>query len=69
MLSTDSNSLATAPFGDFNNAVLGFLHARPLELLFGIPVVVLLVIAVIMLAAMLRQSRLVHDEPPKSGRK
>jgi hypothetical protein len=57
MLSTDGNSLATAPYGDFNNAILGFLHARPLELVFGIPVLILLVIAVIMLAAMLRQSR------------
>jgi hypothetical protein len=66
MLPTDS---ATAPFGDFNNAILGFLHARPLELLFGIPVVLLLVIAVIMLATMLRQSRLVHDAPPKSAKK
>ena len=47
----------TAPFGDFNNAILGFLHARPLELIFGIPVLLLLVISVIMLAAMLRQSR------------
>ena len=57
MLSTDPNTLPTAPFGDFNNAILGFLHARPLELIFGIPVVILLVIAALMLAAMLRQSR------------
>ena len=57
MVLIDSHSLATAPFGDFNNAVLGFLHARPIELLFGIPVVVLLVIAAVMLAAMVRQSR------------
>ena len=57
MLSNDSHSLATAPFGDFNNAIFGFLHARPLELLFGIPVVVLLVIAAVMLVGMLRQSR------------
>ena len=57
MLLTGSTSPPTAPFGDFNNAILGFLHARPLELIFGIPVVVLLVIAAVMLAAMLRQSR------------
>jgi len=57
MLPTGPDSLPTAPFGDFNNAILGFLHTRPLELIFGIPVVVLLVISAIMLAAMLRQSR------------
>ncbi len=57
MLPTGFDSLPTAPFGDFNNAILGFLHARPLELIFGIPVVVLLVIAAIMLAAMVRHSR------------
>ena len=57
MLPTGYDSLPTAPFGDFNNAVLGFLHARPLELLFGVPVLLLLVISAIMLAAMLRQSR------------
>ncbi|HEY7519672.1 MAG TPA: hypothetical protein VIE36_15405 [Methylomirabilota bacterium] len=57
MLPTGSDSLPTAPFGDFNNAILGFLHARPLELLFGVPVLILLVISAIMLAAMLRQSR------------
>jgi hypothetical protein len=57
MLPTGPDSLPTAPFGDFNNAVLGFLHARPLELIFGIPVLVLLVISAIMLAVMLRQSR------------
>ena len=57
MLPIGSNSLPTAPFGDFNNAILGFLHARPLELLFGLPVLVLLVISAIMLATMLRQSR------------
>jgi hypothetical protein len=51
------DSLPTAPFGDFNNAILGFLHARSLELVFGIPVLVLLVISAIMLAAMFRQSR------------
>jgi hypothetical protein len=49
--------LPTAPFGDFNNAILGFLHARPLELIFGIPVLLLLVISAIMLVTMLRQSR------------
>lgn len=47
----------TAPIGDFNNAILGFMHARPLELIFGIPVVLLLVITAIMLAAMLRHTR------------
>ena len=52
-----SDSLPTAPFGDFNNALFGFLHTRPLELIFGIPVLLLLVISAIMLAAMLRQSR------------
>lgn len=57
MLPTGWDSLPTAPFGDFNNAILGFLHARPLELVFGIPVLVLLVISAIMLAAMVRQSR------------
>lgn len=51
------DALPTAPFGDFNNAIIGFLHARPLELVFGIPVLVLLVISAIMLAAMFRQSR------------
>ena len=57
MLPPGYDSLPTAPFADFNNAILGFLHARPLELLFGVPVLVLLVISAIMLAAMLRQSR------------
>ena len=57
MLPTGYDSLPTAPFGDFNTAILGVLHARPLELLFGVPVLVLLVISAIMLAAMLRQSR------------
>ena len=57
MLLTGPSSFPTAPFGDFNNAILGFLHARPLELIFGIPVLVLLVIAAITLATMLRQSR------------
>jgi hypothetical protein len=57
MLPTGLDSLPTAPFGDFNNAIIGFLHARPLELVFGIPVLVLLVISAIMLAAMLRHSR------------
>ena len=51
------DSLPTAPFGDFNNAIFGFLHARSLELVFGIPVLVLLVISAIMLATMFRQSR------------
>ena len=57
MLQIGSDSLPTAPFGDFNNAILGFLHARPLELIFGIPVLLLLVISAIMLAAMLRHAR------------
>ena len=57
MLPIGSDSLPTAPFGDFNNAILGFLHARPLELIFGIPVLLLLVISAIMLAAMLRHAR------------
>jgi hypothetical protein len=47
----------TAPMGDFNNAIIDAIHARPLELLFGIPVVVLLVISLLMLAAMLRNAR------------
>jgi hypothetical protein len=51
------DSLPTAPFGDFNNAIFGFLHARPLELIFGIPVLVLLVISAVMLVTMFRQSR------------
>ena len=47
----------TAPMGDFNHAIIDTIHARPLELLFGIPVLVLLVISVIMFAAMLRRAR------------
>ena len=47
----------TAPIGDFNNVIVPFMHARPLELIFGIPVVLLLVIAAITLAAMVRRSR------------
>ena len=47
----------TAPMGDFNNAIIGFIHTRPLELVFGIPVLILLVITVIMLALMYRQAR------------
>jgi hypothetical protein len=47
----------TAPIGDFNNAVIGTIHARPLEFVFGIPVLVLLVITVIMLVAMIRHAR------------
>ena len=47
----------TAPIGDFNNAIIGAIHARPLELIFGIPVLVLLVITVIMFALMLRRLR------------
>ena len=57
MLPTGPSSFPTAPFGDFNNVIFGFMHARPLELIFGIPVLVLLVVAAIMLAAMVRQSR------------
>lgn len=47
----------TAPTGDFNNAIIDVIHGRPLELIFGIPVLVLLVITVILLAVMLRQAR------------
>jgi|RhiMetdeSRZDD1v2_1073273.scaffolds.fasta_scaffold1201970_2 hypothetical protein len=47
----------TAPIGDFNNAILDTIHARPLELLFGIPVLVLLTIAAVMLVAMWRHAR------------
>jgi hypothetical protein len=43
--------------GDFNNAVIDVIHARPVELLFGIPVLVLLVISAIMLVMMLRRAR------------
>ena len=58
MLPTGSDVLPpTAPMADFNNAIIGFMHARSLELLFGIPVVVLLVISAIMLVAMLRNAR------------
>jgi hypothetical protein len=57
MLPTGHDSFPTAPIGDFNNAILGFLHARPLELIFGIPVLVLLVISAIVLVAMLRHAR------------
>jgi hypothetical protein len=47
----------TAPIGDFNNAVIDVIHARPMELLFGVPVLVLLVISAIILAAMVRHAR------------
>jgi hypothetical protein len=47
----------TAPMGDFNNAIIDTIHARPMELLFGIPVLVLLVISLLMFAAMLRHAR------------
>jgi hypothetical protein len=47
----------TAPMGDFSNTVIDVVHARPLELLFGIPVLVLLVVALLMLVAMLRHAR------------
>jgi hypothetical protein len=47
----------TAPMGDFNSAIIQTIHARPLELIFGIPVAVLLVITVIMLVVMLRHAR------------
>lgn len=47
----------TAPMGDFNNAIIDAIHVRPLELVFGIPVLVLLVISVIMFAVMLRSTR------------
>ena len=58
MLPTGSDILPpTAPIGDFNNAIIGVIHARPLELVFGIPVVILLVITAIMLIAMARQAR------------
>jgi hypothetical protein len=43
--------------GDFNGAIIGVIHARPLELIFGIPVVILLVITAIMLIVQLRQAR------------
>jgi len=46
----------TAPMGDFNNAVIQTIHARPLELLFGIPVLVLLVVSLLMFAVMLRNA-------------
>jgi hypothetical protein len=58
MLPTGSDILPpTAPMGDFNNAVIDVIHARPVELLFGIPVLVLLVISAIMLVVMYRQAR------------
>ena len=57
MLPTGDVLPPTAPLADFNNAIIGVIHARPLELVFGIPVVVLLVISVIMFAAMLRRAR------------
>jgi hypothetical protein len=58
MIPTGSDILPpTAPFADFNNAIIGVIHARPQELIFGIPVVVLLVITLVMLVAMLRHSR------------
>jgi hypothetical protein len=47
----------TAPMGDFSNTVIDVVHARPLELLFGIPVLVLLVVSLLMLVAMLRHAR------------
>ena len=47
----------TAPMGDFNNAIIQTIHARPLELIFGIPVAVLLVLTVIMFIVMLRHTR------------
>jgi hypothetical protein len=57
MLPTGDVLPPTAPLADFNNAIIDFLHARPLELVFGIPVLVLLVISAIMLVAMLRAAR------------
>lgn len=58
MLPTGSGILPpTAPMGDFNGAVIGVIHARPLELLFGIPVLVLLVLSAVMLAVMVRRAR------------
>ena len=57
MLPTGDVLPPTAPLGDFNNAIIGVIHGRPLELVFGIPVVVLLVISAIMIAAMLRRAR------------
>jgi len=43
----------TAPMGDFNSAIIPFIHARPLELIFGIPLLVLLVLTLVMLGVML----------------
>ena len=58
MLPSGSDILPpTAPMGDFSNVVIDVIHARPMELLFGVPVLVLLVISAIMLVAMLRHAR------------
>lgn len=57
MLPTGDVLPPTAPLGDFNNAIIGVIHGRPLELVFGIPVLVLLVISAIMIAVMLRRAR------------
>jgi hypothetical protein len=43
----------TAPLGDFNGAILPFIHGRSLELVFGIPVLVLLAVTFVLLGAML----------------
>ena len=42
----------TAPIGDFNGAIIPFVHGRPLELLFGIPLLALLVLTFVMLGVM-----------------
>ena len=47
----------TAPMGDFNNAIIDVIHARPMELIFGIPVVMLLVLTAVMLAVTYRRAR------------
>jgi hypothetical protein len=42
----------TAPIGDFNGAIIPFLHGRSLELIFGIPLLMLLVVTFALLGVM-----------------
>lgn len=55
---TDAGILPpTTPLGDFNGAIIPGIHGRPLELLFGIPVLVLLAVCAVMFVVMLRNAR------------
>jgi hypothetical protein len=56
-LPTGTEGIPTAPIADFNNAIIPGIHGRPLELIFGIPAALLLIVAAVVLIGMVRRAR------------